>query len=148
MSEKASVSECDFNGAPHTVSSDEILSTYKVDPLLGLFEDRAKEILAKNGPNRLKPPAAPSRLKIFFSQITNAMTIVLIAAMAVSFGTMDWIAAGVIGALVALNVSVGYSRMSFSIPAFSILTSLSEEWKAAKTLSALESVRSLLVFDF
>ena len=38
------------------------------------------------------------------------MTIVLLAAMAVSFGTMDWIAAGVVGALVALNVYVGYSR--------------------------------------
>ena len=111
MSEKASVSESiDFGGAPHTVSSEEILSTYKVDPLLGLFEDRAKELLAQHGPNRLKPPSAPSRIKIFISQITNAMTIVLLAAMAVSFGTMDWIAAGVVGALVALNVYVGYSR--------------------------------------
>jgi magnesium-transporting ATPase (P-type) len=31
----------------------------------------------------------------------------LVAAMAVSFGTMDWISGGVIAALVILNVSVG-----------------------------------------
>lgn len=30
-----------------------------------------------------------------------------VAAMAVSFGTMDWISGGVIAALVILNVSVG-----------------------------------------
>jgi magnesium-transporting ATPase (P-type) len=39
------------------------------------------------------------------------MTIVLLAAMAVSFGTQDWIAAGVIAALVILNVSVGFSQV-------------------------------------
>jgi hypothetical protein len=35
--------------------------------------------------------------------------------MAVSLGTQDWIAAGVIGALVTLNVSVGYTRTYFLI---------------------------------
>jgi Na+-exporting ATPase len=35
------------------------------------------------------------------------MTLVLIAAMAVSFGTMDWVSGGVIAALVILNVGVG-----------------------------------------
>jgi len=31
----------------------------------------------------------------------------IVAAMAVSFGTMDWISGGVIAALVILNVTVG-----------------------------------------
>ena len=35
------------------------------------------------------------------------MTLVLISAMAVSFGTMDWVSGGVIAALVILNVGVG-----------------------------------------
>lgn len=39
--------------------------------------------------------------------IYTAMTLVLIAAMAVSFGTMDWVSGGVIAALVVLNVGVG-----------------------------------------
>ncbi|KAF9022152.1 potassium/sodium eff [Hymenopellis radicata] len=111
---------------PHTQPAQDLLATLGVDVVLGLSEDKAAKLLEENGPNRLKPPAKPSRLKIFMSQVTNAMTIVLLSAMAVSFGTMDWIAAGVIGALVFLNVSVGYSQ----------------EWKAAKTLAALESVGS------
>ena len=51
-------------------------------------------------------------LNLLGRQIVNAMTIVLLAAMAVSFGTQDWIAAGVIAALVILNVSVGFSQVS------------------------------------
>jgi magnesium-transporting ATPase (P-type) len=63
-------------------------------------------------------------MKLFLRQILNAMTLVLIAAMAVSFGTQDWIEAGVIAALVVLNVVVGFSQ----------------EWKAEKTVAALASV--------
>jgi hypothetical protein len=44
------------------------------------------------------------------------MTIVLLAAMIVSFSTMDWIAGGVIAALVILNVSVGFSQVSLLLP--------------------------------
>lgn len=54
------------------------------------------------------------------------MTIVLIASMAVSFGTQDWIAGAVILALVILNVTVGFTQ----------------EWKAEKTVAALASVGS------
>lgn len=56
------------------------------------------------------------------------MTLVLIAAMAVSFGTQDWIEAGVIAALVILNVTVGFTQ----------------EWKAEKTVAALESVSNFI----
>ncbi|EJD55236.1 potassium/sodium eff [Auricularia subglabra TFB-10046 SS5] len=111
---------------PHTVPSETILAQLDVDPHWGLADDQAKERLAQNGPNRLKPPKKPSRLKILLAQVLNAMTIVLIGAMLVSLGTLDWIAAGVIGLLVFINVSVGYSQ----------------EWKAEKTLAALESVGS------
>lgn len=95
---------------PHVRPADQILKELGVDVSWGLSVQRAAKVLAENGPNRLKPPKPPSRLKILLGQITNAMTIVLLAAMAVSLGTKDWISAGVIGALVALNVSVGYSR--------------------------------------
>lgn len=97
---------------PHIQSSDDLLKYYQVDAVKGLSVEQAAQILAKNGPNRLRPPAKPSRLKILLRQITNAMTIVLIGAMAVSLGTQDWIAAGVIGALVVMNISVGYTRKS------------------------------------
>jgi P-type Na+/K+ transporter len=97
---------------PHVRPVDQILKENEVDIAWGLSVQRAAKLLAENGPNQLKPPKPPSRMKIFLGQITNAMTIVLLAAMAVSLGTKDWISAGVIAALVFLNVSVGYSRES------------------------------------
>ena len=78
-------------GIAHTRTSDDVLQEHNVDPLLGLSFDKAKQLAEEFGPNRLKPPPRPSILKIFGRQIGNAMVIVLIAAMAVSFGTQDWI---------------------------------------------------------
>lgn len=75
-------------------------------------------------PSSPLPPSQP--WKLLGRQIANAMTIVLIASMAVSFGTQDWIAGAVILALVVLNVTVGFSQ----------------EWKAEKTVAALASVGS------
>lgn len=64
--------------------------------------------------------------KILGRQLANAMCLVLLASMAVSFGTQDFIEAAVIGALVVLNVVVGFVQ----------------EWKAEKTVAALASVGS------
>ncbi len=72
------------------------------------------------------------------------MTLVLIAAMAVSFGTQDWIEAGVIGALVILNVVVGFSQVSapeIVWPEHLLTSRLTpQEWKAEKVVAALASV--------
>ena len=95
---------------PHALPARELLSRFGVDPKLGLTTDRAKDILLKDGPNRLRPPQKPSRIKIFLGQVLNAMTIVLIAAAAVSLATIDWISGGVIALLVVINVYVGFSR--------------------------------------
>jgi Na+-exporting ATPase len=95
---------------PHTLPATDLLSRFGVDPIWGLTEGRAQEVLLRNGPNRLRPPQKPSRMKIFLAQVLNAMTIVLIAATAVSFAVMDWISGGVIVLLVVVNVYVGYSR--------------------------------------
>jgi P-type Na+/K+ transporter len=99
---------------PHVRPSEDLLKEFNVDTSKGLSTERAALLLAENGPNQLKPPTRPSKLKILLGQITNAMTIVLLGAMAVSLGTQDWIAMGVIGALVTLNVGVGYKRTSLS----------------------------------
>jgi hypothetical protein len=101
----------DAGGAPpHTLPASKVLSRFGVDPKWGLTKDRAQEILLKDGPNRLKPPQMPSRMKIFLAQVLNAMTIVLIAATGVSLATTDWISGGVIALLVVINVYVGFSR--------------------------------------
>ncbi|PVG04086.1 hypothetical protein CPB86DRAFT_792829 [Serendipita vermifera] len=113
---------------PHVRRAEDILTEHGVDIQTGLSNERAARLLAEHGLNQIKPPQPPSKLKILLAQMTNAMTIVLLGAMAVSLGTKDWIAAGVIGALVILNVSVGFTQ----------------EWKAEKVLAALASVGSPL----
>ncbi|EOR00553.1 hypothetical protein E3P92_04153 [Wallemia ichthyophaga] len=126
QTEKFSSTEKSDQTPAHVRDSSDILHEHSVDPLLGLSFDRVDQLQKEFGPNRLRPPPKPSLLKIFGTQLGNAMTLVLIAAMAVSFGTQDWIEAGVIAALVILNVTVGFTQ----------------EWKAEKTVAALESVGS------
>ena len=134
----------DIDGAPpHTLPAGRVLSRFGVDPKWGLAVERAKEILLRDGPNRLKPPQKPSRMKIFLAQVLNAMTIVLIAATGVSLATTDWISGGVIALLVLINVYVGFSRKCLLITIrLSFDQSFAEEWKAANTLAALASVGS------
>ncbi|WVF66526.1 potassium/sodium efflux P-type ATPase, fungal-type [Kwoniella sp. CBS 6097] len=108
----------------HTTPSGKVLDALGGDALKGLSESEASKRLEQYGPNRLKPPKKPSIFKIVARQVGNAMTVILIAAMAVSFGTMDWISGGVIAALVILNVTVGAIT----------------EWQAEKTVASLESV--------
>ncbi|WVR03068.1 potassium/sodium efflux P-type ATPase, fungal-type [Kwoniella sp. DSM 27419] len=108
----------------HTTPSGKVLEALGGSASKGLTEAEAKKRLEQYGPNRLKPPKKPSMLKIVARQVGNAMTVILIAAMAVSFGTMDWISGGVIAALVILNVTVGAIT----------------EWQAEKTVASLESV--------
>jgi P-type Na+/K+ transporter len=102
---------------PHTSTSIKVIQALNTDVDHGLTERDAMERLGVYGPNRLKPPKRPSVYRIIVRQVANAMTVVLselyeatlrlVAAMAVSFGTMDWISGGVIAALVILNVTVG-----------------------------------------
>ncbi|WVQ82803.1 potassium/sodium efflux P-type ATPase, fungal-type [Cryptococcus sp. DSM 104549] len=108
----------------HTALSSKVLDALSSHATKGLTEQEVATRLDKYGPNRLKPPKKPSVLKIIARQVGNAMTLILIAAMAVSFGTTDWISGGVIAALVILNVSVGAYT----------------EWQAEKTVASLESV--------
>jgi P-type Na+/K+ transporter len=111
---------------PHIRPAEDILIEHGVDIQAGLSNERAASLLAENGPNQIKPPQPPSKLKILLAQMTNAMTIVLLGAMAVSLGTEDWIAAGVIGALVFLNVSVGFTRTCPLLFLFLFTTSSSD----------------------
>lgn len=58
--------------------------------------------------------------------MANALTLVLVAAMALSFGVQDWVEGGVITAVIVLNVIVGFVQ----------------EYKAEKTMDSLRSLSS------
>ncbi|CAK9782312.1 putative calcium-transporting ATPase 3 [Cutaneotrichosporon oleaginosum] len=91
----------------HTAEAAKVLEALGVDPSQGLSASEAAARLGTYGPNRIKPPPKANLGKILFRQVANAMTVILIGAMAVSFGVMDWIAGGVIAGLILLNISVG-----------------------------------------
>jgi potassium/sodium efflux P-type ATPase len=110
----------------HTLQTDDIIAAFGTDIDHGLTDDQAKEAEAKYGLNKLKEVPPPSFLSILLRNSLNAMTIVLIAAMAVSFGTQDFISGGVIAALVVVNVGVGTVN----------------EYKAEMTVAALEAIGS------
>ncbi|KAG0160610.1 hypothetical protein PDIDSM_8140 [Penicillium digitatum] len=67
-----------------------------------------------------------SLAKIVIRQIANAMMLVLIIAMAVSFGIQSWIEGGFIAAVIALNIVVG----------------VYQDYAAEKTMDSLRSLSS------
>lgn len=110
----------------HTLEPTEIIAAFQTDIENGLTEEQAKAAEMKYGLNKLKENPPPSFFSILVRNTLNAMCIVLIAAMAVSFGTQDWISGGVIAALVVVNVAVGTIN----------------EYNAEKTVAALEAIGS------
>ncbi|OQO13557.1 hypothetical protein B0A48_01786 [Cryoendolithus antarcticus] len=92
----------------------------------GLTVAQAKELLTTYGTNELGDGAGVQPAKILLRQIANAMTLVLVMAMAVSFGIVSYIEGGVITAVIVLNVVVGFWQ----------------EFNAAKTMDSLKSLSS------
>ena len=64
----------------HTGIVEDLLAKLEADPVRGLTRARAAARLAKDGPNELPTPPAPSALKQFLAQLTNPIVLTLIAA--------------------------------------------------------------------
>ncbi|KAK8087603.1 hypothetical protein PG997_002564 [Apiospora hydei] len=110
----------------HALSWEDVLSELGTDALNGLSADEAESRKAKFGPNELGDAEGVQPMKIIIAQIANAMTLVLILAMAVSFGIQSWIEGGVISAVILLNIVVGFFQ----------------EYSAEKTMDSLRSLSS------
>ncbi|KAL4973931.1 hypothetical protein BDW66DRAFT_140998 [Aspergillus desertorum] len=96
----------------------------KVDE--GLTKEEAARRLQQYGPNQLDEGEGVSVVKVLVRQVANAMMLVLILAMAVSFGIQSWIEGGVISAVIILNIVVGFFQ----------------EYAAEKTMESLHSLSS------
>ncbi|KAJ4189404.1 P-type ATPase [Fusarium solani] len=92
----------------------------------GLTDGEAKNRLEEYGRNEFGAEEGVQPLKIFIGQIANALTLVLILAMAASFGIQSWIEGGVVAAVIILNIVVGFFQ----------------EFQAAKTMDSLRSLSS------
>ncbi|QSZ29077.1 hypothetical protein DSL72_003587 [Monilinia vaccinii-corymbosi] len=92
----------------------------------GLTDAEAKIRLELYGKNELDDGPGVQPVKILIHQIANAMILVLILAMAVSFGIGSYIEGGVISAVIFLNIVIGFIN----------------EYKAEKTMDSLRSLSS------
>lgn len=110
----------------HALSADEVLNELGSNALNGLTAAEAETRRGRLGTNELGEAEGVQPIKIIIAQIANAMTMVLILAMAVSFGIKSWIEGGVIAAVIMLNVVVGFFQ----------------EYSAEKTMDSLRSLSS------
>jgi len=79
-------------------------------PLGGLTDEEAEQRLRRFGPNRLKPPPAPSRWRIFLRQFRSPLIYVLMGAAAIALGLGEISDAGFIAAVLGLNAIIGYAN--------------------------------------
>ena len=110
----------------HALETEDLVRQLEADSENGLTKSQATERHGQYGPNELDDGPGVQPLKILIAQVANAMMLVLILAMAVSFGIESWIEGGVVTAIIILNVVVGFLQ----------------EYQAEKTMDSLRSLSS------
>ncbi|KAF2000603.1 sodium P-type ATPase-like protein [Amniculicola lignicola CBS 123094] len=110
----------------HALSFTHVVEETKCDGEDGLTTAEAQTRLLQYGNNELGDEGGVQPGKILLRQVANAMTLVLILGMAVSFAIRSWIEGGVVAAIIFLNISVGFVQ----------------EFNAEKTMASLRSLSS------
>jgi Na+-exporting ATPase len=118
--------EQNFTKQPFLLSVDEVTIYLNTKRDSGLRKSQAQEYIQKYGENKLDGEGAIKWYSIFLKQISNAMILVLVLAMALSYGVTDFIEGGVITGVIVLNVSIGFYQ----------------EFQAEKKMDALKSLSS------
>lgn len=110
----------------HALGWKDVAQELKADIDDGLTASDASERLNKVGRNELGDAKGVNPGKILTRQIANAMTMVLIIAMVVSFAIQSWIEGGVVAGVIFINISIGFYQ----------------EYKAEQTMDSLRSLSS------
>ncbi|KAK9454341.1 sodium transport ATPase [Dipodascopsis uninucleata] len=97
-----------ISAPPHVVSPSDLADRLQSSLETGLSQAEASSRLATHGKNVLESEGAVSIFSILIRQISNSLTLILILAMALSYGTSDWIEGGVITAVILLNITIGF----------------------------------------
>ncbi|KAK5947525.1 P-type ATPase [Knufia obscura] len=110
----------------HSLSFEEVIKELGVSGNDGLNPQEAESRLQEFGNNELDNGPGVNPTKILVRQVANAMMLVLILAMGVSFGIQSWIEGGVVAAIIILNIVIGFMQ----------------EYSAEKTMDSLRSLSS------
>ncbi|KAM6536149.1 P-type ATPase [Fusarium falciforme] len=110
----------------HALTFEQVAEQLQGHTVDGLRTAEAERRLKECGRNEFGEQQGVQPIKILIGQIANALTLVLILAMAASFGIQSWIEGGVVAAVIILNIVVGFFQ----------------EFQAAKTMDSLRSLSS------
>ncbi|KAK9727624.1 hypothetical protein K7432_001708 [Basidiobolus ranarum] len=92
----------------------------------GLSSQQVTDRLQKYGLNQMSGNGGVSPWKVLFRQIANALTIILVIAMAIAFSAKDWVEGAVIGVVIVTNATIGFFQ----------------EYRAEKTMDSLRKMAS------
>ncbi|KAL1868834.1 potassium/sodium eff [Paecilomyces lecythidis] len=115
-----------FERHPFLIPVEEMTSLLQTDIENGLSDTKAQELQQRYGPNRLEGEGGVKWYSILGKQISNAMIMVLILAMALAYGVSDYVEGGVITAVIVANVLIGFFQ----------------EFQAEKKMDSLRSLSS------
>ncbi|KAF2857915.1 potassium/sodium eff [Piedraia hortae CBS 480.64] len=110
----------------HSLTWNAVIQELNTSALDGLATSEARSRFEGYGGNDLGDADGVNPVKILVRQVANAMNLVLLLAMAVSFGIKSWIEGGVTAAVIAINIGVGFYQ----------------EFQAEKTMDSLRSMSS------
>jgi magnesium-transporting ATPase (P-type) len=91
----------------HALEADEVLARLDSERR-GLSAEEAAARLARDGPNRLTPPARRSALLRFLAQFNDVLLYVLLGAAVVTAALGEWVDTAVIVGVVVINAIVGF----------------------------------------
>ncbi|PGH34286.1 potassium/sodium efflux P-type ATPase, fungal-type [[Emmonsia] crescens] len=116
----------EYEKHPFLLSIDELTEILNTDTETGLSDANVVKLQEKYGPNSLHGEGGARWYTLLGKQISNAMILVLVLAMALSYGVSDYVEGGVITAVIVGNVLIGFYQ----------------EFKAEKKMDSLRSLSS------
>jgi len=105
---KTSNAPQEYRILPYQNEIEDLRNELQTDLEDGLTKARAGELKSKYGENKLEGEGGVKWYAVLIKQISNAMILVLVLAMALSYGVTDYIEGGVITAVIVLNVGIGF----------------------------------------
>lgn len=130
----------------HIHSIEELRDALDTDLDQGLSTQEAESRLSKYGENTFGKTNKTSAFSVLLRQLANALTLVLIGVMALSFGVQDWVEGGVICAIIlSMFSSPFYTERPFAKSQrapVNIVVGFIQEYKANKTLENLQNLAS------
>ena len=105
----------------HSLSSEEIISTFESHESNGLTGQAATERLERSGPNELTTAQGQGPVIRFLLQFKQPLVIILLAAALITLILAEYVDAGVIFAVVLVNAVIGFVQESRAMKAIEAL---------------------------